>query len=192
MNRLLPALFLGLLFQGALHASTQVAEERLRTAVDEVLAVAKASSNPGSLAEKLHPILPKYISFEAMTRRAVGPGWRQFSPNQKKEATKLFTTLIIRNYSSKFTPGLNPEIVFNKATAPAQGRVEVPTTILSQGSRYVVTYRMEDSEGWKITDVVIEGVSLVANYRTQFDAEFKKGGAEAVVDSLIQAVAQKS
>jgi phospholipid transport system substrate-binding protein len=47
---------------------------------------------------------------------------------------------------------------------------------------------MEEPEGWQITDVVIEGVSLIANYRTQFDAQFKKGGAQAVISSLNQSV----
>jgi len=191
VNRLLLTLATSLLVQGGLCASTQVPEQRLKTAVDEVLAQAKSSSNPDELAGRLGPVLQKYLSFEAMTRRAVGPGWRQFSPSQKKEAAKLFTILIIRTYSSKFTPGMNPEILFKKAATPAPGRVEVPTTILYQGSKYGVTYRMEESEGWKITDVVIEGVSLVANYRTQFDSEFKKGGAEAVVGSLTQTVDQK-
>ncbi|MEX1119564.1 MAG: ABC transporter substrate-binding protein [Terrimicrobiaceae bacterium] len=191
MNRLLQVLVAGLLVQGVSRASTSVPEQRLKTAVSEVLTAAKASTNPGGLAGKLQPILEQYLSFEAMTRRAVGPGWREFSSSQKRDAKKLFTTLIIRTYSSKFTPGQDPQILFNKAATPAPGRVEIPTTILYQGSKYGVTYRMEESEGWKITDVVIEGVSLVANYRTQFDGEFKKGGAKAVVDSLTQAVAQK-
>ncbi len=190
MNRFLSTLIAGLVMQGVINASAMDAEQRLKTAVDEVLAAANATSTPEALAKKLQPVLQKYLSFEAMTRRAVGPGWRQFSPNQKKEATTLFTTLIIRTYSSKFTPGQNPQIQYSKSCTPAPGRVEIPTTLLYQGSKYGVTYRMEEAEGWKITDVVIEGVSLVANYRTQFDAEFKKGGAEGVVGSLSQAVAQ--
>jgi len=191
MNRLTSFLAVSLLLQLSLHASPPEAEGRLKTAVNEVLTVANASTSPEGLAASLQPVLQKYLSFEAMTRRAVGPGWREFSPTQKNQATKLFTTLIIRTYSSKFTPGQNPEILYKKAATPAPGRVEVPTTLVYQGSKYGVTYRLEETEGWKITDVVIEGVSLVANYRTQFDSEFKKGGAEAVVGSLTQAVAQK-
>lgn len=191
MNRLTTCLALSLILQLSLQASSPVAEQRLKTAVDEVLTAANASTSPEALAKSLQPVLQKHLSFEAMTRRAVGPGWRQFTPSQKNEATKLFTTLIIRTYSSKFTPGQNPEILYKKAATPAPGRVEIPTTLVYQGSKYGVTYRMEETEGWKITDVVIEGVSLVANYRTQFDAEFKKGGAEAVVSALTQAVAQK-
>ena len=169
-------------------ASTADAERRLQTAVNEVLAVADASSNSSAMVESLNPVLQKHLSFDAMTRRAVGPGWRQFTEDQQKKAIGLFTTLIIRTYSSKFTPGEHPVIKFSSALAPAPGRVEVPTTLLYQGSHYSVTYRLEETEGWRVTDVVIEGVSLVANYRSQFDAEFKKGGASAVVGALSQSV----
>lgn len=177
-----------ILLHGTVSASTAEAEKRLQNAVNEVLSVADASSSNTALVESLRPILQKHMSFDAMTRRAVGPGWRQFTEDQQKAAVRLFATLIIRTYSSKFTPGEHPVIKFNAASAPAPGRVEVPTTLLYQGSHYSVTYRMEETEGWRVTDVVIEGVSLVANYRSQFDAEFKKGGANAVVGALSQSV----
>lgn len=181
---LIPLMFLC----GTAFASTAEAEKRLHSAVDEVLDIATAAPDRTALQTSLRPVLKKYLSFEAMTRRAVGPGWRQFTPAQQEEAVRLFTTLIIRTYSAKFTPGEHPEILFKAASSPAPGRVEVPTTILYQGGRYSVTYRLEEAESWRITDVVIEGVSLVANYRTQFDAEFKKGGAGAVVGALSQSV----
>jgi phospholipid transport system substrate-binding protein len=68
--------------------------------------------------------------------------------------------------------------------------VDVPTTVVYQGNRYTVTYRMEQP-GWLITDVVIEGVSMIANYRTQLDSVFKKGGADAVIKSLEQSVSKQ-
>lgn len=185
-----PLLFLATLtlLHGTASASTAEAETRLQTAVNEVLAIADRSADGSALARGLRPILEKYLSFAAMTRRAVGPGWRQFSTAQQDKAAQLFTTLIIRTYSSKFTPGEHPVITYKTAAEPAPGRVEVPTTLLYKGSHYLVTYRLEASEGWRITDVVIEGVSLVANYRTQFDAQFKKGGANAVISALSQSV----
>lgn len=179
-----------LLLTQTVFAGTEEAEKRLHTAVTAVLAVADKASDNSTLATSLRPVLLKYIAFEAMTRRAVGPGWRQFTDDQQKQAIQYFTTLIIRTYSSKFTPGEHPEIKFKTATSPAPGRVEVPTTLLYQGSRYEVVYRLEESENWRITDVVIEGVSLVANYRSQFDTLFKKGGANEVVSSLKQSAAK--
>lgn len=170
-------------------ASTAEAEKRLHSAVDEVVKIAEHASSISALAESLRPILQKYLSFDAMTRRAIGPGWRQFSKDEQAQAIKLFTTLIIRTYGSKYTPGEQAVITFKAASTPAPGRVEVPTTLLYQGSRYSVIYRLEEAEGWRITDVVVEGVSLVANYRSQFDAQFKKGGASAVMSALSQSVA---
>jgi phospholipid transport system substrate-binding protein len=157
--------------------------------VDAVVKTADGASSVSALAESLRPILQKYLSFDAMTRRAIGPGWRQFSKDQQDQAIKLFTTLIIRTYSSKYTPGEHPVITFKAASTPAPGRVEVPTTLLYKGSHYDVIYRMEEAEGWRITDVVAEGVSLVANYRSQFEAQFQKGGSAAIINSLSQTVA---
>jgi ABC-type transport system involved in resistance to organic solvents, auxiliary component len=169
--------------------ATDQAEKRLKEAVDEAIAIASRAPSHAALAEELRPVLIRAISFEAMTRRAVGPGWRQFTDAQRKKATALFTTLIIRNYCGKFTLGERPVVKYKPGVEPAPGRVEVPTTILYKGSHYAVNYRLEASEGWRITDVQVEGVSLIANYRAQFDALFKKGGAEAVLNSLSQAVA---
>jgi phospholipid transport system substrate-binding protein len=176
---------------GHLNASPAEAQQRLKGAVNEVLAVADRASNSAAFAQSVRPVLLKHISFEAMTRRAVGPGWRSFTPAQQKQATQSFTTLIIRTYSSKFTPGEHPAITYQNAVSPAAGRVDVPTKMVYQGSRYSVTYRMEQESGWRITDVVIEGVSLIANYRSQLDAQFKKGGAEAVLSSLSQSVSRQ-
>lgn len=167
------------------------AQQRLESAVNEVLSVSNSVSTRAALATQVRPVLQKHISFETMTRRAVGVGWRQFSASQQSKATELFTTLVIRTYSGKFTPGERAIVNYQSAVSPASGRVDVPTTLVYKGSRYSVTYRMEQvSGGWRIVDVVIEGVSMVANYRTQLDATFKKGGAAAVVTSLEQSVSR--
>jgi phospholipid transport system substrate-binding protein len=186
-----PLLFLLVLaglsgLQNTAHASTADAEEFLKKSVGDVVAIAKNTAGSEALASRLRPVLLKTICFDTMTRRAVGPGWRQFDPRQQDEAIRLFTALIIRTYSGKFTPGELPDITYKPATAPAPGRVEVMTTTLYQGSRYEVAYRLEEQgdRGWRITDVVIEGVSMVANYRSQFDACFKAGGADAVLAAL--------
>jgi phospholipid transport system substrate-binding protein len=189
--RWLPPLAASLIMlHGAAFASTAEAEKHLQMAVNEVLRIAGRAGTNSALAESLHPVLPKYMSFDAMTRRAIGPGWRQFTPDQQRKAVQLFTTLVIRKYSSKFTLGENPVVKFKTASVPAPGRVEVPTTLLYQGAQYNVTYRLEEAEDWRITDVVVEGVSFVANYRAQFDAQFKKGGTNEILSALSQSVAR--
>ncbi len=164
------------------------AQQRLHAAIDEVLELADKAPTKEVLVERIGPVLNKHVSFPVMTRRAIGPGWRQFTPDQQKKAVALFSKLIIRSYSNKFTIGEHPEIKYQSAASTAAGRVEVTTTTKYQGNRYNVIYRLEQEESWRTTDVVIEGVSMVANYRSQLDPVFKRGGAEAVLNSLQQSV----
>jgi len=176
------------LLAGVSLASNEGAETRLKSSVDQVVTTAKQAKDRAALIAKAKPILENILDFQIMTRRAVGPGWREFNPAQQKEATGLFTTLILRTYTAKFTPGEYPDVIYKTSSSPAPGRMEIPTTAEYKGSRYDVIYRMEDKGGWLITDVVIEGVSLVANYRSQFDAQFKQGGVDAVLNALHRSV----
>jgi phospholipid transport system substrate-binding protein len=190
-RRLILTLLLIASFGSALaNPASEQAQARLRAAVDEVLALARKAKDQATLMKQIGPVLNKHISFEVMTRRAVGPGWRQFSPADQKRAIDLFTTLVIRSYGSKFTIGVQPEVQYKSASSPTAGRVDVSTTTVYQGSRYSVVYRMEETEAWRTTDVVIEGVSMVANYRSQLDPVFKRGGVAAVLSSLEQSAAR--
>jgi phospholipid transport system substrate-binding protein len=181
----------------AASASTDAAESRLKASVDQVVKVTKSSGDREALISGVKPVLENILSFETMTRRAVGPGWKQFTPAQQKEAVRLFTILILRTYTAKFTPGEYPSVIYKTPSTPSPGRVEIPTTSLYKGSRYEVIYRLEDqangqggAESWLITDVVIEGVSMVGSYRSQFDSEFKQGGAPAVLSALQRSVSE--
>lgn len=172
-------------------SSETAAENRLKSAVDQVVSIVKGANDRQALIREVKAPLEKILNFGVMTKRAIGPGWKQFTPDQQQEATTLFTTLILRTYTAKFTPGEFPAVIFKSSSETAPGRVEILTTSLYKSSRYEVVYRLENQSGdWTITDVVIEGVSLVADYRAQFDGEFQKGGAPAVLNSLRNAVAQ--
>ena len=170
--------------------SLESAQTRLKAAVEEVLGLASRANDKPTLMRQIGPVLEKHISFDVMTRRAIGPGWRQFDQAQQKQAIAFFTKLIIRSYGSRFTIGELPEVKYQSAAEAAAGRVDVSTFTIYQGSRYNVVYRMEEAEGWHTTDVVIEGVSMVANYRSQFDPVFKKGGVAAVLASLEKSAAR--
>lgn len=187
--KFLSALLLAAVFFAAANAhAADSAEDALRKAVDDVLAITKNSQGGQGMANKLQPVLEKHVCFESMTRRAIGPGWRQMTPEQQKEATRLFTKLVIRSYSEKFTPGQQPAIDFLKGKSPAPDKAEIPTSVVYKGSRYTVTYRLENRGQWRVTDILAEGVSLVANYRAQFDPLVKKSGPDAVINSLKQSV----
>jgi phospholipid transport system substrate-binding protein len=168
--------------------SQSEADKKLHAAVDQTIGAAESSRSNVEFMKKVRPLVDKFMSLPAMTRRAIGPGWRQFTPAQQKQAIALFTELIIRRYAGRFTIGEHPEVVYKSATTPAPGRAEVVTSLLYKGSRYEVIYRLEQAEGWRITDVVVEGVSFIANYRSQFNAPYQKGGPAGVIAALEGAV----
>lgn len=181
---LLPLFVLAPLFVLVASPATDEAQQRLRTALNEALATAERAPDHPTLINSVTPLLEKHVNFAAMTRRAVGPGWRQFDPAQQTKAVALFSKLVTRSYCSKFTIGEKAEVIYKSATAPAAERVDVTTSFIYKGQPYAVVYRMEMENGWRTTDVVVEGVSVVANYRSQLDPIFKKSGVEGVLSSL--------
>lgn len=181
---ILPLLAVAPLFALVASPATDEAQQRLRTAVGEALAIAEHAPDHPTLINRVTPVLEKHVNFAAMTRRAVGPGWRQFDSAQQAKATALFSKLVTRSYCSKFTLGEKAEVTYKSATSPAEGRVDVTTSFIYKGQPYAVVYRMENENGWHTTDVVVEGVSVVANYRSQLDPIFKKSGVEGVLSSL--------
>jgi phospholipid transport system substrate-binding protein len=168
--------------------------QMLRAAVDEVIAIAyPATPAPAevSLAVRVRPTLEKYFSFDRLTSSAVGPAWKDFTPEQQKRAITLFTEIIIRSYAQKFEPGDRPKIAYGKPVEIDAARRELPSTITYAGKNYSVSYRVRSlPEGWRIYDVNIEGVSMVANYRAQFDPiAQKKDGAAALIAALEKNIA---
>ncbi len=160
----------------------------LQSAVEEILAIAYPEGGPSvpdSLATRVRPILDRTMDFESITRRAIGPGWRQFSVSERTRAVELFTALIVRAYAGRFASGGRPKVDYKPSITTAPERWEVPTQVSRDGSSHEVIYRIEKRpDGWRIYDIVAEGVSFVANYRAQFDALFQKGGAAAVLRAL--------
>ena len=192
MNTLRSCLFSAVLAAAALTLRAADPAEAPRVllpqAVDEVLALVNApdpAAGDQTLARRTRPLFEKYFAGELMTRRAVGPGWKDFTPEQQHRAVALFTELVIRTYTNQFTPGMRPKIAYGVPAELAPNRQEVPTTITRDQSTFAVTYRFEHiGSGWRIYDVVIEGVSLVANYRTQFASLFLKGGPGEILRVL--------
>lgn len=167
----------------------------LRTAVDEVLAIAYDGQNSTvPLAERVRPSLEKHFNFETITRRSVGPGWKQFTPEQQARAVTLFTDLVIRTYANRFEVGTRPGITYAAAITPDPARpavLELPTTIDYAGKNYSVVYRVEQAgDSWRVNDVNIEGVSMIANWRSQLAPINQRGGAAAVIEALEKNLAQ--
>ncbi|RRK01477.1 ABC transporter substrate-binding protein [Opitutaceae bacterium TAV4] len=184
--------FVAALLPAARAAGASDPQQMIRTAVDQVLATAYDTVSTQPLHERLRPILERYFDFTGATRRAIGPGWRNFTPEQQQRATELLTTLIIRSYSDKFEPGARPTITYASTITLDKKRRELLSSVTYAGKRYSVTYRVEllSEDNWRVYDLIIEGVSMVGNYRAQLDPLYKKGGADEVIRSLEKSLQQ--
>lgn len=181
----MPLIYCVLATAGA--ATTEDPVGMLRSGVDEVLSIAYSGQSSERLAAQVKPLLQKHFDFELLTRQAIGPGWRQFSPSEQKRVTDLFTDLMIRNYSARVVGTQRPKMTYGKAATLGADRCEIPTRVNAPNSDQpvTVTYRLiRRADGWRVYDVLVEGVSFVANYRAQFDDLVQHGGAPAVIRTL--------
>jgi phospholipid transport system substrate-binding protein len=172
---------------GTAVAAADSPDVTLKRGLGELLASVKGRNNsdPVELAKRVRPILDRFFNFESLTRRALGPGWKDLNATQQKKATQLFSEIIIRSYTSRFDPSSEVDVQFIRSVDMGSGRQEVPAIARYQGNSVSVAYRVEPGpEGWRVYDVVIEGVSMASNYRSQFDSIRQKGGPDAIIRAM--------
>lgn len=137
-------------------------------------------------------IMP-HVNFHRMTAAAVGPSWRQISPDQQKRLQDEFKTLLVRTYAGALAQASNLSIVVRPLrSAPDDKEVVVRTEVRGHGAPVQLDYRLEktagDGAGWKIYNFNVMGVWLVETYRSQFAQEINSKG----VDGLIIALADRN
>jgi phospholipid transport system substrate-binding protein len=166
--------------------------EKVRQTVDEVLRILddqalRAPERTQERRSKLRQAVFQRFGFEEMAQRALGPHWRSLKPEQQREFVALFSNLLERSYVGKIEGyGKGNKIVYVKETVDKDGYAAVQTQIVnSQNEAYDVEYRLLQRDGgWQVYDVVIEGVSLVNNYRTQFNKIILQESYDALVKKL--------
>ena len=175
-------------------------DELVRKTVDEVLAVIKADKNlqAGNQKKLLElvdaKVLPNF-DFTRMTQLAMGRSWRDASDAQKEALTREFRTLLVRTYSSSLSQYRNQTIeVKPSRVAPSDVETTVKTVILQPGGPGVpIDYSMaKGAAGWKVYDVVIDGVSLVTTYRGSFSDQIRQAGIDGLVKTLTDRNAAQS
>ena len=131
-------------------------------------------------------VLP-HFNFQAMTSSAVGRNWDKASAEQKARLTDEFRTLLVRTYASALASYSNQKFDFRPLRAkPTDTDVTVNVRIMQSGDQPVtIDYDMEKRPGgWKVWDVRVGGISLVANYRTEFDNQIRASGVEGLIKVL--------
>ena len=139
---------------------------------------------------EIRTIINEVFDWQELSRRTLGREWKKFSPDQRKEFVSLFETLLQNIYADRVLAYTSEKIEFGKETELKKGRVEVESYIITADNKKVpLFYRMTNKSGqWKVYDVVIEGVSMVKNYRGQFRQILSKKKPEDLLQTLREKV----
>ena len=168
--------------------------EKIRDTVEDVLAILadETLQSPERQAlrrDKLRQAVYQRFGFEEMARRALGRHWRGLDANQRQQFVGLFSDLLERSYVGKIEgAGAGSQVAYPRETIDEEGFASVLTVITNRlGSRIEVEYRLLQRDGdtpWEVYDIVIEGVSLINNYRTQFNNIIHRTSYDGLVKQL--------
>ena len=130
------------------------------------------------------------FDFKELSKRTLGREWKKMSAEQQTEFVKLFKQLLQGVYADRLLAYSDQKIIFDKETMLKKGRAEVQSYLqTSDGNKIPLFYRLTDKSGsWKVYDVIIEGVSMVKNYRTQFKQILSKGSPDKLIETLREKV----
>ena len=159
----------------------------------EVLRNPDLKGEPGKKVkqEKIRSIAGEVFDFTELSKRSLGQNWSKFNVSQQEEFIKLFKSILETAYADKITSYTDERIIFKDEISLSEKTVEVPTVIVAKTSEIPINYRLlQEKGGWRVYDVVIEGGSLVSNYRTQFREILANKTPEGLLDILRKKVGE--
>jgi phospholipid transport system substrate-binding protein len=178
------------------NAQQESADALIKRISQEVLDIAKTdkeiqSGNQKRVLDLVEAKILPYVDFQRMTALAAGRFWREATPEQQKQLTNEFRSLLVYTYSGAIAQVKDQRLEFKPVRAdPADTEVEVRSQVVqARGEPIQINYRLEKQpSGWKIYDVNVLGAWLVETYKGNFSAEINKGG----IDGLIKALSERN
>ena len=173
-------------------AIAQTADEVVSTTTDEVLKALKQDDVKGN-DQKVFDIIERLIlphfDFQKMSQWVLGKYWRQANDSEKQQFSAQFQKLLVRTYSTAFQQYTNQKIVYLPTHSdPGAERVLVKCQVVRDaGPPIGIDYRLHRTDGeWKVFDVMIDGISLVTNYRTTFAQQIRDKGIDGLIATLTE------
>ena len=182
-------LLLGFVLAGPVQALASVTDEVKKT-VDEVIRIVsdkelKKQQNEQKRRKVLKAAIGAIFDYGEMTQRSLGVHWKERSPTEKKEFAGLFETLLENSYANKIESYNNEKIVYLKENVEGDYAEVKSKVVTAKRDEFTLDYRLMNKGGkWLVYDVVIEGVSLVSNYRSQFNKIINSQGYNELVKKL--------
>jgi len=135
--------------------------------------------------DRIRTIAEKMFDFTELSKRTLAQNWSKFSPEQQKEFVELYTSFLGDAYVNKIMAYGDEKIVFNKEVALTEKTVEVRSAVLRKNGDVPLYYRVILKDGvWRVYDIIIEGVSLINNYRSQFREILADKPPESLLETL--------
>jgi len=184
----------GLLFSFAHAADSEAPDALVKRISQEVIDTAKSDKaiqggDQQRILDLVQSKIIPYVDFQRMTSLAAGRFWRDATPDQQKELTVQFRSLLVFTYSGAISQIKNQQLEFKPLRAdPADTEVEVRSQVIQpRGEPIQMNYRMEKTpDGWKIYDVNVLGAWLVETYKGSFASEINKSGIDGLIKTLTE------
>jgi phospholipid transport system substrate-binding protein len=198
MKKYILALSLIIVFILAVSAGAGEPTAAVEASVNQVLDVLKDPKLKGPDAkniktEKLRVIYKSMFDEMEFSRRTLTRNWKNFTPAERREFVDLFEQVLEKSYLDKILDYSDEKIVFYKETIIAKDKAEIQSKIITSSKEIPIDYRTILKDGkWKVYDVVVENVSLVQNYRTQFNEILADGTPEDLLKILRKKVKDQS
>ncbi len=190
-------LFVGGLFLTVAVAAEHPAQELAVTTSQKIIAKIKEDraaidKEPERLTKLVEEIVLPNFDFTTMSSWALGKYWRTASDEQKAKFTEQFRQLLVRTYSKALLEAVDKKITYLPLRGEAQDEVTVRTEVEQPGAFPLpINYKMHQTNAaWKVYDVEIDNISIVANYRSSFASEIRKDGIDKLIASLTDRNAQ--
>lgn len=164
--------------------------DQLRAHVDRILQILedpalKPESKAAQRRAAMRRVAAEIIDFEEAAKRSLAQHWRARSATERQEFVRLFTDLLERSYITKIEQYQGEKVAYVGEAVEGEQATVRTRIVTKQGTEVPVNYRLHrKGDRWLVYDVVIEGVSLVANYRTQFNRIIQTSSYPALVDKL--------
>ena len=160
----------------------------VKTTVNQALDVLRDTSAPlAQRQDKLRQIVAQTFDFKEMAKSALGYHWRELSPAQQQEFTNAFIAFIEDSYLSKINDYRGQQVAFLKKSNDGPQYAQVNTDIIQPNGKDAihVNYRLLKEDGtWKIYDVTVDAISIIANYRNQFNRVINEKGFDQLMVDL--------
>src|SRR5918995_895246 len=181
-----------LVVSGSKVANAGEPTEAIRGAVNkgvEILKNAKLDNQKqrAQVIDRLRRIVYPLFDFNEMAMRSLGANWRRLNPQQQKEFVSTFTALLEKTYADQIDLYNGQQVVYSGESIDGDYARVDSRIIDKNGQTYSVVYRLHKVDGkWKIYDVVAENISLVNNYRSQFNRVIARSSFEELLKIMKQ------